>query len=229
MHRREAVVSAALPVSSRVPRLLGTFDDGDWVALAFEAIDGRLPAHPWDGAELLAVVDALTELHRDLTPTPVPSLESAESYLRPLFGGWADLAARDTPPTGLDAWARHNLERLARLESGWPDACTGDTLVHGDVRSDNILLGPHGAVFVDWPHAAVGAPVLDLVEWAPSVFLEGGPEPEELLARYEQAEVVDPEVVSVLLAAVSRLLRRALAAPTTTRPADGASLPGRSG
>ncbi len=202
LHRREAMVSAALPASPRVPRLLGAFDDGNWVALAFEAVDGRPPAHPWDGGELHAVVDALTELHRDLTPTPVPSLEPAASYLRPLFGGWADLAVMEAPPVGLDEWARRHLDRLAELESGWPDACTGDTLVHGDIRSDNILLGSEGVVFVDWPHAAVGTPVLDLVEWAPSVQLEGGPEPEDLLARYEGAEAADPEVVTILLAAV---------------------------
>jgi aminoglycoside phosphotransferase len=203
LHRREAVVSAALPASPRVPRLLSTFDDGDWVALAFEAVDGCVPTHPWDGEELDAVVDALTQLHRDLTPSPVPFLESAASYLRPLFGGWSDLAARDAPPPGLDEWARRHLDRLAELESGWPDACSGDTLVHGDIRSDNILLGPEGVVFVDWPHAAVGVPVLDLVEWAPSVRLEGGPEPEDLLARYGEAGTAEPEVVTVLLAAVS--------------------------
>jgi Phosphotransferase enzyme family len=202
LHRREAVVSAALPASRRAPRLLDVFDDGDWVALAFEAIDGRPPAHPWDGGELVAVVDALTELHRDLTPTPVPALEPAAAYLQPLFGGWADLAARAESPPGLDPWAARHLDRLAGLEAGWPDASRGDTLVHGDVRSDNILLGRAGVVFVDWPHASVGVPALDLVEWAPSVQLEGGPAPEELLARYETSSSVDPEVVTVLLAAV---------------------------
>ena len=48
MHRREAVVSAALPRSPRFPRLLDSYDDGDWVALAFEAVDGRPPRHPWE-------------------------------------------------------------------------------------------------------------------------------------------------------------------------------------
>ena len=52
LHRREAVVSAALPASPRFPRLLDAYDDGDWVALAFEAVDGRPPRHPWDGGEL---------------------------------------------------------------------------------------------------------------------------------------------------------------------------------
>ena len=48
MHRREVVVSAALPQSPRIPRFLDSYDDGDWVALAFEAVDGRPPRHPWE-------------------------------------------------------------------------------------------------------------------------------------------------------------------------------------
>ncbi|TDD51573.1 hypothetical protein E1286_10370 [Nonomuraea terrae] len=50
-HRREAI-SERLPAQAPVPRLLGTYDDGDWIALAFEEVDGRLPAQPWRGGEL---------------------------------------------------------------------------------------------------------------------------------------------------------------------------------
>jgi Phosphotransferase enzyme family len=82
-------------------------------------------------------------------------------------------------------------------------AIAGDTLCHGDLRSDNIVLGRAGPAFVDWPHAAVGHPILDLVEWAPSVTMEGGPEPEDLLARHEAWRRADPDVVTVLLAAVA--------------------------
>jgi len=73
-HRREAVVSASLPLRPEFPRLLDVYDDGDWVALAFDAIDGRPPQHPWDGRELRAAVRALDALHASLTPnlSPVP-------------------------------------------------------------------------------------------------------------------------------------------------------------
>jgi Ser/Thr protein kinase RdoA (MazF antagonist) len=182
--------------------LLDTYDDGDWVALAFEAVEGRPPRHPWDRGELASVLKALDALHHALTPSPVPQLEPAEVYLRSLFGGWAELAAMDEPPGALDPWARTNLSRLTELESAWPAASEGTTLVHGDVRSDNLLVTAEGVVFVDWPHAAIGTPVLDLVEWASSVVLEGGPEPEELLAAHRPSRDADPEVVTVLLAAV---------------------------
>ena len=202
LHRREAVVSAALPAWPTFPVLLDFYDQGGWVALAFEAIEGRVPRHPWDRSELDTVVNALQAVHETLTPSPAAHIDTAPRYFRHLFGGWAELAAaRDTP--GLDPWCRKNLFRLVELETHWPEAISGETLVHGDIRSDNILLGPSGPVFVDWPHAAVGNPVFDLVAWAPSVVLEGGPQPEELLAGHGLSRSADPDIVSVLVAAVS--------------------------
>ena len=227
LHRREVAVSAALPASSRVPRLLDSYDDGDWVALAFDAIDGHPPRHPWVPDELATVTDALSSLHRDLTPSPLPSLTPLAEYLRHMLGGWAALAARATPSAGLDEWARAHLEGLAELESSWPEACEGSTLVHGDVRADNVLLTADGVVFVDWPHAAVGNAVFDVVAWAPSVVLEGGPPPEELLARHVPPVTVDPDATTVLLAAVGgffveRSLRPAPPGLPTIRPFQAA-------
>jgi hypothetical protein len=205
-HRREAVVSAALPLAPEFPRLLGVYDDGDWVALAFEAVDGRPPVHPWDDAELRAAVRALDALHARLTPNTVPGAPSAGERLQHLFGGWAELSALGRAPEGLDEWSGQNLDRLAELESGWPAAVEGSTLLHCDVRSDNLLVTNSGVVFVDWPHACVGAPVFDLVAWAPSVTLEGGPSPEDLLALSVSASTVDPTALAVLVAAFSGFL-----------------------
>jgi hypothetical protein len=213
MHRREAVVSAALPRSSRVPNFLGVYDDAAWVALAFDAVDGRPPRHPWVAAEFDAVVDALGALHAELTPSPTRAPGPLTAYAAHLFGGWGALASIGAP-AGLDEWAARHLDRLAELESGWPEACAGLTLVHGDIRSDNVLLAGDRVVFVDWPHAAVGNPVFDAVAWAPSVALEGGPAPEEVLARHGPSRRADPDSVTVLLAAVSGFfVSRSLAPP----------------
>jgi aminoglycoside phosphotransferase (APT) family kinase protein len=202
MHRREAVVSAALPQSPRVPRYLGCYDDGAWVALAFEAVDGRPPRHPWVVAEFDAVMDALSAMHAELTPSPTSAPGTLAAYAAHLFGGWKALASHAVP-AALDGWAARHLDRLAELESGWPEACAGSTLVHGDIRSDNVLLAGARVVFVDWPHAAVGNPAFDAVAWAPSVVLEGGPAPEELLSRHRPSQRADPESVTVLLAAIT--------------------------
>jgi hypothetical protein len=162
--------------------------------------------HPWDAVELQAAMRALDALHARLTPNPVPGAPSAGERLRHLFGGWAELAALGRAPGGLDEWSGQNLDRLAELESGWPAAVAGSTLLHCDVRSDNLLVTNSGVVFVDWPHACVGAPVFDLVAWVPSVVLEGGPPPEELLALSASASEVDPAVLVVLVAAFSGFL-----------------------
>jgi aminoglycoside phosphotransferase (APT) family kinase protein len=206
MHRREAVVSRSLPAGPRFPRLVDDYDDGDWVALAFEVVDGRPPRHPWDADELDRVADALSALHEELTPAPDAGIEPLADFARHLFGGWRALAEAGSPPVsgGLDPWAAEHLDALAELESAWPEACAGSTLVHGDVRSDNVLLVDDGVVvFVDWPHASIGQPAFDVVAWAPSVVLEGGPPLEELLSRHAGARGADPDVVTVLVAAVS--------------------------
>ncbi len=195
-------MSAALPASPMFPVLLDSYDDGGWVALAFEAIEGRPPRHPWDPGELAVVLGALAAAHDALTPSPAASIEPAEVHFAPVLGGWSELAAAGAP-AALDPWSSAHLSALAEREASWPDAIAGPTLVHGDIRSDNIILGPDGPAFVDWPHAAVGSPVFDVVAWAPSVVLEGGPPPEDLVAAHRPSRDADPEVLTTLLAALS--------------------------
>src|SRR3954469_13549991 len=43
MHRREARITTALPVEAPVPQLLASYDDGTWVALLLQDIEGRHP------------------------------------------------------------------------------------------------------------------------------------------------------------------------------------------
>lgn len=54
---------------------------------------------------------------------------------------------------------------------------TGDCLVHGDIRSDNICIAGSTAMFVDWSHAARGSARYDLACVLPTLCLEGGPAP----------------------------------------------------
>jgi hypothetical protein len=52
IHRAEARIAAALPASAPAPRLLGFLDADGWVVLIVADIDGRMPAQPWQRAEL---------------------------------------------------------------------------------------------------------------------------------------------------------------------------------
>jgi aminoglycoside phosphotransferase (APT) family kinase protein len=173
LHRWETVVSGALPAGLPAPRLLGSFDDGEWVALVLADIDGRHPATPWQDAELSAVLTALDRLADALTPSPLVDLPTSAQRLADDFAGWHRLAA--DPPADLDPWAAAHLDDLVAAGDRGVDALTGDTLVHGDLRADNLLVRPDGSVVVvDWPWASIGAAWLDTVMFSINVRLFGG-------------------------------------------------------
>ena len=198
LYRREAAVAGRLPATVPTPRLLATYDEDGWVALVFEDVEARQPHLPWRRNELERVLAALADLSRSLTPTPVPLAPLADDAAR--FGGFQDLAASDGPLDDLDPWVARNIDRLAALHDGWGTATAGDTLVHLDVRADNVLLTGDRVLFVDWPHATVGAAWIDLVLMLPSVAMQGGPPPWELFAGYPLASGADAEAVTVVLA-----------------------------
>lgn len=49
----------------------------------------------------------------------------------------------------------------------------GDSLVHLDVRSDNLLLTGSGVVFVDWAWSGIGPPWLDTLTLLLNVAVDG--------------------------------------------------------
>lgn len=71
------------------------------------------------------------------------------------------------------------------------------------MRADNLLLTPKKVWFFDWPHARIGAAWSYLVGFAPSVHMQGGPKPEELLARHPAFHEARPEVITAVVAAIA--------------------------
>jgi aminoglycoside phosphotransferase (APT) family kinase protein len=200
-HRREARIAAALPPETPAPRLLFAHDDGDWVALVFEDVDGQEPELPWRVHELERVLAAVTDLSAVLTPTPIAAPPITEGFDEE-FRGWRQLAEASRV-RGLDPWAAGRLDLLAELESHWAEASSGETLLHADVRADNILLTPTRVVFVDWPHACVGARWIDLLAMLPSVAMQGGPKPWEIFDTHPCARSASREQVDAVLAALT--------------------------
>ncbi|WP_069887097.1 aminoglycoside phosphotransferase family protein [Streptomyces luteocolor] len=204
LHRAEARNAAALPDSVPAPRLLASYDDGAWVALAFEDVDGRQPEVPWRAAEFDRVLDAVGELARAVTPAPfdAPSVVDTEAES---FRGWERLAEEGAEDDArLDPWARRHLRSLAELACAWPRFAAGDTLAHGDLRADNMLLTAEGRiVFVDWPHAVRAAPWFDLLVMLPCVRAQGGPDPEAVFTAHPVARGADPRGVTATLAALA--------------------------
>jgi aminoglycoside phosphotransferase (APT) family kinase protein len=203
-HRVEARVMAVLPRSAPAPRLLWSLDQGGWVALAFEDVDGVHPSLPWRAGELRRVLAMLSDMARVLTPAPA-GMPRIGDRLKDGFRGWRRLAAAHAAGSddfaSLDPWAARHLGRLADLEAGWAEATEGPTLLHSDLRADNLLLTPTRVVAVDWPWACVGAAWVDLLLLLPSVTMQGGPDPDATFAAHPVADGADPEAVTAALAA----------------------------
>lgn len=208
--RKEMVVAAALPSTIAAPRLLWSDDDGAWVLLGFEAVDGVAPRLPWDPAELRRVLGALTDLADAGTPAPA-GLPDVEAGFADLMRGWEHLAA-DVPALdrAFDAvgrhapWVQDNLEALARWSADGPAAGSGDSLVHNDLRADNVLLSPARVWLIDWPHACGGgARWVDLLGMLPSVAMQDGGDPEALFWGHPNAAGADRDAVRAVLAGIA--------------------------
>jgi hypothetical protein len=205
IHRQERDVLTALePViiadGLPVPRLRGSVDLDSWVALILDDVDGRHPAEPWDAGELRRVVAALDRLAAALTPSPIDVPAIGEKYAR-AFTGWRRLAESGRQD-GLDTWSRARLDDLAAMEATWAEHTAGNTLLHTDVRADNILLTGDDVVIVDWPHACRGAAFVDRVFFAPSVAMQGGPEPADLLELSAAGRGADQRKVAAIVCAL---------------------------
>lgn len=207
IYRREAAVVATIPASAPVPALRWVIDEGPdgWVVLAFDDVEGHQPAVPWRDDELDLVLAALTDLAATLTPSPVPRslVGGAEDAWDSTEDGWAGLAALAPMRPQLDDWSRRHLDELVELEATVGAAVQGTTLLHFDIRADNVLLTAEGVRIVDWPHARIGQPWLDLIWFAPSVAMQGGPDQMTLLDRYAPARGADPEAIDAAIAAVA--------------------------
>jgi aminoglycoside phosphotransferase (APT) family kinase protein len=211
LHRREARMLEALgPVIAAerlpVPRLRGTAELGPWFALVTDDVDGRQPALPWHDEQLGLVLASLDRLSETLTPAPVAAPGIGE-YRGDDFTSWRALASSGADHR-LDPWSQARLGELAELEATWAAHAEGDTLLHGDVRADNLLPAGGRVMLVDWPHACRGAAFTDLVLFAPSVSMQGGPGPAALLARSGAGRDAAPEAVRAVVCALAGYFTR---------------------
>lgn len=223
MHRHEAEVLAALPDDHPSPTLIGVADDGDWIALVIEWVDGRMPVPPIDEADterMLALVDRMAVAGDGLHPPGVLQFAERNSDL---FGHWPRLL-EDHADTleQLDGWSRDHLDLLIELDAQAAEASVGNHLLHVDTRTDNVLfndLGPDHDVVVDWPGASIGAPWIDLVGLLPALHLDGGPSPAEVFGSHALGRAADPDAVTAVLAGFTGYLtRQALLAPPPGLP-----------
>ena len=156
--RTEAGVLAALPPHPALPRLLDVYDDGDWVALLVEDVDGSMPQLPWRRPDLDRVARALADARPALDAATLPDVPAARETSPLLQHRWRDLAQH---LGRVDPWWRTRHDALAFHAARAVDVVDGDAVVHWDVRADNVVLTDDRTVLVDWGQARRGAPWMD--------------------------------------------------------------------
>jgi hypothetical protein len=192
-YREEARKLRDLPREAPAPRLLWS-EDGDWVVLGLEYVEARAPERPWRESDLDACLDALETVAKVLTPAPSGlRLASFADELDAWPAMWDQIrATRDLP----------HADEAATLAAGFGEVVGGETVVHTDVRDDNVLLTADGkALFCDWNWPCAGA------DWLDSLVMLIGPRGDGLdiapvLAERPLLRDVPPDHVDRVLAVI---------------------------
>jgi hypothetical protein len=177
--RREHEVYASLE-GTFIPKLVGFDDDGERPLLAIEDLSDADWTVRWDDERVAAVCSALRELASSAAP---PNTSRVREIFADLFGRWQVVAADPEPflSAGLRdrAWLDRSLPAILEAVDGAP--VDGDDVCHFDVRSDNLCFRDGGAVLVDWNWLSLASTDVDLAAWLPSLRVEGGPQPWDVL------------------------------------------------
>ncbi len=162
-----------------LPRPLGWDDEGDAPLLLLEGLSAGIWPPPWSPARVERVRASLAMVAATPAPAGLPSLEA----LRDQFSGWRLVAEEPAPFLALGLCSAHWLaSALSALRAAEAAAdLAGESLVHLDVRSDNLCFLGERTLLVDWNWACRGNPRLDVAAWLPSLCAEGGPAPDAIL------------------------------------------------
>jgi Phosphotransferase enzyme family len=157
LYRREARVVAILPPISYRPAWRGTYDDGDWMALAFDDVEGHYP-DLYDAGDRRAVQTLLARQAEELRGFQAP-VSGFDQLVRRWLETWHAPGVHEIQP----AWLVARRAELADRIAGAPERVPAEQLIHWDVRNDNLLIRPSGEVVIfDWGMSRIGPAWADL-------------------------------------------------------------------
>lgn len=200
-YKVEARKLRALPPGTPAPRLQWVDEVDDWVVLGIEHVEARAPHRPWTPEDLAAASAALVETAARLTPAPGLGLDTFADEFAGFPAYWDSLGHIS------------HAEEAAALAARYREVTAGDTLVHTDVRDDNLLVRPDGSVLVcDWNWPVVGA------AWIDSLLLLIGPRGDGLdvdahIAAHPLLADVPAEAIDIVLALVTGYFLKSAAEP----------------
>ena len=217
-YAQEAKVLRALPAGVPAPGFVGEahlaageVDEHEWRIVVAERAEGELP-QPWTRQALDAVHEACLRSVAVLTPEPggmeLPTLGSLFLDDATVLSVFRRLASGELRLThGQPSWLPDRYDELHDLLNGAGPHLQGDTACHCDLRADNILLGPSGAVFVDWNWLVRGAAWVDFVGLLPLARADGV-DVDAWVERSPLTRDVDPESIDAWLSVIAAYMLR---------------------
>lgn len=157
MHRREREVNRYLP-SAVAPRLRWSAEAAGWLLLGFDHVPGRHADLAPGSPDLPLVAETASILARELVHCPARAPLLAEQWAR--LSAWRRLAVDHRGD--LDQWARARIDVLIEWERVAIEMVNGDSLVHTDLHSLNIVIGKERARVVDWAWSRRGNAAIDV-------------------------------------------------------------------
>ncbi|NNH73654.1 phosphotransferase [Nocardia uniformis] len=200
-YHAEAAAAQGLSELVPTPAVLFTVERDSWFVVVFEFVAGRHPQldRPEDLHAVLGLLDRMAEA---LTPSPLPETPWVAEVYGPQLRRWSVFAEQGAPQD-LDPWAMRNLDRLAALEERWLEWADGETLLHTDLRPDNLMVTADGsAMVVDWAWPCRGAAWIDLAFLAPAI-AAAGIDPDPILAEQPVTRDLDPMALDSSLCALA--------------------------
>jgi Ser/Thr protein kinase RdoA (MazF antagonist) len=171
VHEHEIQInSRLLDAVHDVPRLLWTVHTEGWLLAGYETVPGEHANLTPGSPDVPAVVDALSRLAQQLTPSPAPGVSPLRKRYACL-AGWQWLADNHTGQ--LDTWEKQHLDLLTHFDDEVPSILPGHSLVHGDIHQLNLLVHGNQVRLIDWAWSRTGPPWVDAALLIPRLIGEG--------------------------------------------------------
>jgi hypothetical protein len=206
---QEATVLDALPRGIPAPGLVGFASTDGWSVLVLEVVDGRMPGQPWTPDEIDAVHRACLMMAEIGTPWEAtdPDLGHRMSTDPDILAVGRALVDGSFPGGAEQPdWLPLHAARVGELVVGAEGRFDGDTLCHGDLRPDNLLVaagtGPSVATVVDWNWVGAAAAWVDWIGLLPLMAAQGV-DTDALVASSPLTRDADPDALDAYLATIA--------------------------
>lgn len=206
----EKVYQELTPIlGSFMPKFYATLRYEDWHCLLLEDV-GPQSVPPWTTQKCCAITHSLADFHK-LSQGQNPPAWLSRPTERLQHEDWQRTARESQDFQQIAAlagaesaqaleWFHYISPTIQQLMAQPILKKEPLAILHGDLRSDNLRLRGKQLYLFDWSAITVGRPEWDLVAFAQTVEIEGGPMPEQIISWYGEKAPLDSAAIDSSLA-----------------------------